>query len=46
MQVIKDYAKYELHLKLQWGIEEVKYWVEVIKNSDGKINIYSYDMFG
>lgn len=39
MQVIEDYARYELHLKLQWGVEEVKFQVEVIKNSDGKFHL-------
>ena len=36
MQVLEDYAKFILHLKLRRGSKEEKFGVEVIKNGEGK----------
>ena len=38
-KVLEDYARFELHLKLRRGIKEEKFWVEVIKNSEGKFRL-------
>ncbi|KAJ0042262.1 hypothetical protein Pint_18444 [Pistacia integerrima] len=38
-KILEDYARFELHLKLRRGIKEEKFWVEVIKNSEGKFHL-------
>ncbi|KAK2652026.1 hypothetical protein Ddye_011882 [Dipteronia dyeriana] len=35
-EVLEDYAKFILHLKLRRGSKEEKFWVEVMKNGEGK----------
>lgn len=38
-QVIEDYAKFNLLLKLRRGIKEENFKVEVIKNMEGKFHV-------
>lgn len=43
MQVIEEHAKFDLLLKLRRGIMEVKFRVEVNKNTDGKFYLGQFE---
>lgn len=43
LQVIEEYAKFSLLLKLRRGIEEEKFRVEVNKNTHGKFYLSQFE---